>query len=223
MIPLEFDCEWDSDNDYYDDILCEEDVPKKSHGRSNNQFAKMMKKFELFESLTGIVSTEKMAHYNKVLTPMEGDDTIGLVYTRELKKDKERSLKEESLKKGNDFNKQSSNDKKTVKINSNNKPTPATIITETEVTTTNEYIKQYPTSEAIKPGQAIINVNTPFGSGILIGQRMTDNIYIVNLNWGGTAFVNDDSISIINYNYNTKATKTENTMTVSKVISLLSL
>jgi len=198
-VPLEFDIEWENGDEYFDESPFDEDAPKNRYGRSN-QFAKMMKKFELFESLSDIIEPDRLEHFNKILTPMEGDDIVGQIYsTRDLKKEKEALKKEDSSKQST-----TTSDKK--KANKSN-----------DVASSSEYMKSIGNSTTMK-GQPIINVKTPFGSGILIGKRMPENIHIVNLSWGATAYLNSSSVNIVSYNNNIKVTKSESTTTVSKVL-----
>jgi hypothetical protein len=162
----------------------------------------MMKKFELFESLSDIIEPDRLEYFNKILTPMEGDDIVGQIYsTRDLKKEKEALKKEDSSKQST-----TTSDKK--KANKSN---------DVSSSSSSEYMKPIGNSTSMKQGQPIINVKTPFGSGTLIGKRMPENIHIVNLSWGATAYLNSSSFSIVSYNNNIKVTKTENTTTVSKV------
>ena len=154
----------------------------------------MMKKFELFESLSDIIEPDRLEHFNKILTPMEGDDIVGQIYsTRDLKKEKEALKKEDARKQST-----TTSDKK--KANKSN-----------DVASSSSDIGN---STTMKQGQPI-NVKTPFGPGTLIGKRMPENIHIVNLSWGATAYLNSSSVNIITNNI--KVTKSESTTTVSKV------
>ena len=197
IIPLEFEYEWESNDEYFEEFPAEDDIPKSRQGRPN-QFAKMMKKFELFESLSDIIEPERLDYFNRTLTPMDGDDVVGQIFSnRELKKEKEKHLKEEPSKKSEESVKRSPSDKKKV---------PKTSSKKTETSNNGEQQTK---------SRPVINVKTPYGSGVLIERRSRDNMFIVQLSWG-IAYVNSKSIQIVSYN-NSSVARSTNDFTVSKV------
>ena len=157
----------------------------------------MMKKFELFESLSDIIEPERLDYFNKVLTPLDGDDVIGQVFsTRELKKEKEKYFKEESFKKSEE----AFNEKKKVKP-----------ITSKKIDSTSNSL------QSVK--HPVINVKTPYGIGILTEKRLKDNIHVVQLSWG-KAYVNPTSVQVISYN-NSAQTRSSNDFVASKVLYIV--
>lgn len=215
LIPLEFDYEWESGDEYVDE-LTDDDLPKGRQGRPN-QFAKLIKNFELFDDLTDIVASDKLDYFSKILTPQDGDDLVGQIFSnRDLKKEKEKEQKKER-REMEEANKRS-NEQKLHEKRLNE------VSNSISINETSDTSRSIDNDKNFTRGP-VINVSTPFGIGTYVDRRPEDGIVIVKLEWGAIGYFNSKSVQIISHNNsnNVRTTKSEKPIVISrkKIASLL--